>query len=515
MSDGEGTTRKTRVAEYLRMSTDHQQYSLQNQSTFNQDFAKKHNMEIIVSYADSGKSGVTITGRQGLQQLIEDITRHLIDVEAVLVYDVSRFGRFQDINEPAYYEFLLKIHGVKVIYCAEPISDAYPEASMLILNTQRFGAAAFSKNLSDKVFIGQVNLVKRGYRQGGSPGYGLRRQLIDENHNPKQILILGQRKSIQTDRVILVPGPESELFTVSRIFSMFVKQYKPERVIASELNRENIYAENGALWTRGRIHQILTNEKYIGNNVYNKTSFKLKKSFIKNEEKDWVRCDNAFETIIDKQIFYEAQKIIRLRSERLSDEQLLHSLNDLYKKKGYLSGFIIDEEDLMPSSSIYRSRFGGLLRAYSLINYKPEHDYSYIDINRNLRCYHSEVVNSLISEISSGNNFVENKNENKLLRINNEIDLSVIISRCQHRSSDRRRWKIRFDNMLSPDITIAVRMDDDNKYPLDYYIVPAIDNIYDELLMNDMNPWYLDLYRFDSLAPLFEMVERVILQEAV
>ncbi|SQH42306.1 Recombinase [Salmonella enterica] len=515
MSDEEGTRRKTRVAEYLRMSTDHQQYSLQNQSTFNQDFAKKHDMEIIVSYTDSGKSGVTIAGRQGLQQLIEDITRRRIGVEAVLVYDVSRFGRFQDINEPAYYEFLLKTHGVKVIYCAEPISDAYPEASMLILNTQRFGAAAYSKNLSDKVFIGQVNLVKRGYRQGGSPGYGLRRQLIDESHNPKQILILGQKKSIQTDRVILVPGPENELFTVSRIFSMFVKQYKPERVIASELNRENIAAENGALWTRGKIHQILTNEKYIGNNVYNKTSFKLKKAFIKNEEKDWVRCDNAFEPIIDKQIFYEAQEIIRLRSERLSDEQLLHSLKDLYKKKGYLSGFIIDEEDLMPSSSIYRSRFGGLLRAYSLINYKPEHDYSYIDINRNLRCYHSDVVNSLISEISSGNNSVEKKNENTLLRINNEFDLSIIISRCQHRSPGRRRWKVRFENMLSPDITIAVRMDDDNKCPLDYYIIPAIDNIYDELLMNDMNPWYLDLYRFDSLAPLFEMVERVILQEAV
>lgn len=515
MSNKEGTRRKTKVAEYLRMSTDHQQYSLQNQSTFNHDFAKKHEMEIIVSYADSGKSGVTIAGRQGLQQLIEDVTRHLIDVEAVLVYDVSRFGRFQDMNEPAYYEFLLKIHGVKVVYCAEPISDAYPEASMLILNTQRFGAAAFSKNLSDKVFIGQVNLVKRGYRQGGSPGYGLRRQLIDENHNPKQILILGQKKSIQTDRVILVPGPENELFTVSRIFSMFVKQVKPERVIASELNRENVPAENGTLWTRGKIHQILTNEKYIGNNVYNKTSFKLKKNFIKNEKKDWVRCNSAFKSIVDKNIFYEAQEIIRLRSERLSDEQLLNYLKDLYKKKGYLSGFIIDEEDLMPSSSIYRSRFGGLLRAYSLINYKPEHDYSYIDINRNLRCYHSDVVNSLISEIASGSSFVEKNNGNSLLRINNEFDLSITISRCQHRSLGRRRWKVRFENTLYPDITIAVRMDDDNKSPLDYYIIPAIDNFYDELLMSDMNPWYLDLYRFDSLSPLFEMVERVILQEAI
>ncbi len=515
MPDTEGTRRNTRVAEYLRMSTDHQQYSLQNQSTFNQDFAKKHDMEIIVSYADSGKSGVTIAGRQGLQQLIEDVTQHLLDIEAVLVYDVSRFGRFQDINEPAYYEFLLKIHGVKVIYCAEPISDAYPEASMLILNTQRFGAAAFSKNLSDKVFIGQVNLVKRGYRQGGSPGYGLRRQLIDENHNPKQILTPGQKKSIQTDRVILIPGPENELYIVSRIFFMFVKQAKPERVIASELNRENVSAENGTLWTRGKIHQILTNEKYIGNNIYNKTSFKLKKKFIKNKKQDWVRCDSAFQSIVDKNIFYEAQKIIRVRSARLSDEQLLHSLSELYKKKGYLSGFIIDEEDLMPSSSIYRSRFGGLLRAYSLINYKPEHDYSYIDINRNLRLYHSDLVNSLMSEIASGNSFVEKKNENSLLRINNEIDLSIIISRCQHRSPDRRRWKVRFENTLSPDITIAVRMDDNNKHPLDYYIIPAIDNIYDELLMNDMNPWYLDLYRFDSLEPLFKMVERIILQEAV
>lgn len=507
--------RKIRAAEYLRMSTDHQQYSLQNQSAFNQGYAKEHDMELIVSYADSGKSGVTISGRQGLQQLIEDVTNHFVDIEVVLVYDVSRFGRFQDINEPAYYEFLLKLHGVKVVYCAEPISDAYPEASMLILNTQRFGAAAFSKNLSDKVFIGQVNLVKRGYRQGGAPGYGLRRQLIDDNHNAKQILTLGQRKSIQTDRVILIPGPEYELYVISKIFDMFTKEYKPERVIASELNREQIFSENRTLWTRGKVHQILTNEKYIGNNVYNRTSFKLKKTFIKNDKSDWIRCDNAFEPVIDKSVFNQAQSIIRLRSCRLSDEKLLDNLKSLYKKKGYLSGFIIDEEDLMPSSSVYRNRFGGLLRAYSLINYTPEHDYSYIDVNRKLRTYHSEMIESFIFKIHSSNGFSERITDGSLLRVNDEFGLSIIISRCQQRSQRRRRWKIRFERILSPDITVVVRMDEGNKYPLDYYIIPAIDNLYDELFINDMNPLLLELYRFDSLEPLFEMIERTTLEEAV
>lgn len=504
-----------KAAKYLRMSTEHQQYSLDNQSNYIDTYAKKNQIEIIHTYQDEGKSGLTISGRSALQSLIDDVIKSRIKINAVLVYDVSRFGRFQDIDEAAYYSHQLKSHGVAIIYCAEPMSSEYPELSMLYLNMQRLSAAAFSSNLSEKVFAGQVNLIKRGYRQGGLAGYGLRRQLVDEFDNVKEILEFGKRKSIQTDRIKLIPGPQTEIDWVNRIFDMFLEEQKPERVIASELNRLGIPAENNTQWTRCKVHQILTNEKYIGHNIFGKTSFKLKRKFIKNPESEWVRYNNAYPAIVHVEKFMAAQEIILARSAKLTNSQLLEALKSLLAKKGQLSGFIIDEDEFIPSSSTYRHRFGSLLKAYVLIDYTPNRNYDYIKTNHFVSSYRQTIVNDLIAGVYTVNGWVEPNEESSLFRINGEFDLSIVLSRCYSRPSGRRYWKIKFDRYYNPDITIAVRMDTSNQYPLDYYILPAIDNVYHELMMNDMNPYYLEFYRFPSLVPFFNLVRRSVLMEPI
>lgn len=71
-------------------------------------------------------------------------------------------------------------------------------------------AGEYSRELSVKVSAGQCRLAELGYRQGGAAGYGLRRVLIDEHGNPRAELSRGEQKNLQTDRVILVPGPEGE-----------------------------------------------------------------------------------------------------------------------------------------------------------------------------------------------------------------------------------------------------------------------------------------------------------------
>ncbi|ECJ2476607.1 recombinase family protein, partial [Salmonella enterica subsp. diarizonae] len=84
---------KVNVAQYLRMSTDHQQYSLYNQSQFISKYASDHDMIIIQTYDDSGKSGVTTNRRDAFKRLIDDVMQKRINIKAVLVYDISRFGR--------------------------------------------------------------------------------------------------------------------------------------------------------------------------------------------------------------------------------------------------------------------------------------------------------------------------------------------------------------------------------------------------------------------------------------
>lgn len=495
------------VAQYLRMSTDHQQYSIFNQSQFISKFASEHKMNIIHTYDDSGKSGVTANRRQAFQQLIDDVVEGKINIKAVLVYDISRFGRFQSIDQFGYYTHQLQIHGVGIIYCANPIIEGNSDYADFQLFIDRKKASSLSRDLSQKVFLGQANLASRGYHQGGPAGYGLRRMLIDENHKHKGMLKYREWKSIQTDRIILVLGPEDEIITVKWIYDQFVNNSKPERIIASELNRRGITAEHGTKWTRGKIHEILTNEKYIGHNVYNRTSSRLKQRLIHNPQHEWIRCENAFEAIISPELFLHAQTVISNRSIHLSNDDLLGKLSELFKTKGKLSGIIIDEDDDTPSSSVYRKRFGGLLQAYKLINYKPKHDYDYLRINSLLREKYHSLVDNLISDITEQGSYVDYDAESKLFSINDEVKMSVVISRCFMNNS-RKRWRIRFERKFSYDICIVVRLDSQNVNTKDYYIFPSIELLDNQFVFEELNPYQLEFYRYDDLIPFLQILKR-------
>ena len=100
-----------RAAQYVRMSTEHQQYSTNNQADKIAEYAQRRNIEIVRTYADEGKSGLSLGGRASLQKLLSDVEAGLADFSLVLVFDVSRWGRFQDADEAAYYvvaKFMLR-----------------------------------------------------------------------------------------------------------------------------------------------------------------------------------------------------------------------------------------------------------------------------------------------------------------------------------------------------------------------------------------------------------------------
>ncbi len=499
---------KIAVAQYLRMSTDHQRYSLFNQSEFLRGYADKNGMDILYTYDDSGKSGVTANRRTSFHQLIDDVASHRIDIAAVLVFDISRFGRFQSLDQFGYYTQLLKNNNVKVIYCADPIPEDDNDYADFKLFMVRKEASSFSKNLSRKVFIGQTNLVRRGYHQGGLAGFGLRRMLIDECNNRKGVLKHKEWKSIQTDRVILVPGPENEIEVVNTIFDKFNIEGKSETAIASELNHSGIIAENGGVWTKLKVNEILTNEKYIGNNVYNKRSFKLKQTYINNPSDEWVRCDNAYEPIVSKEKFLLAQSIINARKRLyFSDEELLSKLEGLLKEKGKLSGFIIDEDHATPSSGAYRKRFGSLVRAYELIKYKPQHDYQYLKINIFLKEKYNRTISELVETITENGCYVDYNAESNLFIINEELKLSVIISRSK-KLSTKTRWKIRLDRKYKYDICIVMRLNSDNTGIKDYYVFPSIEFVEEELTFSEINPYQIEFYRCDSLELFMFLIKR-------
>lgn len=163
-----------RAAKYVRMSTEHQRYSTENQSQVITQYASCRHIEIVRTYADEGKSGLRIEGRDGLKQLIEDVQNDASDFSTILVYDVSRWGRFQDADESAYYEYICKRAGISVQYCAEQFENDGSPVSTIVKGVKRAMAGEYSRELSTKVFAGQCRLIELGFRQGGPPGYGLR-----------------------------------------------------------------------------------------------------------------------------------------------------------------------------------------------------------------------------------------------------------------------------------------------------------------------------------------------------
>lgn len=503
------------VAQYVRMSTEHQKYSTDNQAQVIAAYAELHKMRVVRTYMDAGKSGLNLRGRPGLQQLLQDVSQPHPGFAAVLVYDISRWGRFPDPDEAAVYELTCKRRGIRIVYCAEQFKNDGSLSSTVMVGLKRSMAAEYSRELSVKVFAGQRNLVQRGYRQGGTAGYGLRRQLVDEHHNVKGVLARGEQKSIQTDRVLLVPGPADEVATVQEIYRLFLDERLPEAAIARALNRQGLTNDHGRPWADGTVHEVLTNEKYIGNNVFNRKSFKLQMEHRRNPPTEWIRKDGAFEALVQPARFRQVQALIAERASRLDDNAMLDQLRAVLHRHGTLSETLLDEEPSVPSSACYRKRFGSLIQAYALVGYRPKRDITYLEVNKALRRYHPEVLALVVNGIAAAGGQARVAAGTDLITVNDEFTVSVVIGRCKAIAPAKHRWRLRLDAGLRPDCTIVTRMAPTNQEPLDYFVLPALDCEAAQLPVRELNSRALDCYRVTSLDTFFALCGRQAYVEVV
>jgi len=517
-TEGDGIADKDkpriRAAQYVRMSTDHQNFSTLNQEAGIAEYAAKHGYEVVRTYADEGKSGLSTGGRDAFQALISDVMSGKADFRVILVYDISRWGRFQDADEAASLEFACKTAGVTVQYCTEDFINDGSMVSTVFKGMKRVMAGEYSRELSAKVFRGQCRLIGLGFRQGGPAGYGLRRLLVNEHRQPKGVLARGEHKSIQTDRIILVPGPPEEIAVIRRIYSLFTRTRLTELEIAAVLNAEGLSTDLDKPWTRATVHQVLTNGKYAGDNIFNRTSFKLKQARVRNRPDHWVRRDEAFDALVDRDTFESARRIVEARSRRYTDAEMLDLLTKLYLEKGLLSGLIIDEQEHMPSSSVYRSRFGSLVRAYSLVGFTPERDYAYCATNRALRRMHPEIMAETVSRIKELGGTVRLDTTTGALIVNDEFTASIVIARCSQTANGALRWRIKLDTGLRPDVTVAIRMKPDNAEIQDYYLLPGINSSWPGMSLAEENGVYLDVFRADTIDRFLHLTARVDVRRA-
>ncbi len=301
---------------------------------------------------------------------------------------------------------------------------------------------------------------------------------------------------------------------VNQTYRWFIDEGISESEIAARLNGSGILTDLGRGWTRSTVREVLSNEKYIGNNVYNRISFKLKKHRVTNTPDMWIKKEGAFDAIVSPEDFYTAQGIMRARAYRFSNEELIEKLRNLYQQRGFLSGLIIDETEGMPSASAYAHRFGSLIRAYQAVGFTPDRDYHYLEVNQFLRRLHPQIVAQTERAIADLGGSVVRDPATDLLCVNREFTVSLVLARCQAHDNGRHRWKVRFDTSLAPDITVAVRLDQPNQAPLDYYLLPRLDFGLPKLSLAERNGIEFESYRFDTLDYLYGMAERTRIRRA-
>ena len=193
-----------RAAQYVRMSTDYQRYSIENQAAVIATYARLHDLSIVKTYRDAGESGLRLKNRAGLKALLDDVQSGRANYRHILVYDVSRWGRFQDTDESAHYEFICKKAGIKVAYCAEQFDNDGTMMSSIMKNLKRVMAAEFSRELSAKVHAGQLRLAAMGFRVGAPLPYGVRRELVDEDRRLRSLPDAFEHRSHQFESARLI-----------------------------------------------------------------------------------------------------------------------------------------------------------------------------------------------------------------------------------------------------------------------------------------------------------------------
>ena len=175
-----------RAAVYVRMSTEHQQYSTNNQLDVIQEYALRRNLEIVIKYSDEGKSGLNIQGRDSLARMISDVENKRAHFNCILVYDISRWGRFQDADESAYYEYLCKRAGIAVHYCAEQFENDGSNSSTIIKSVKKGHGGRIQSGTLGQSLPGRLPPDPAWLQTRRHFGFGLRRMLVDHTASKRE-----------------------------------------------------------------------------------------------------------------------------------------------------------------------------------------------------------------------------------------------------------------------------------------------------------------------------------------
>ena len=272
-----------RVAQYARFSSDNQRSeSIDAQIRAMNQFCKQNHWQVVATYTDEARSATT-DNRPQFQQMISDSSKGLFDI--VLVHKLDRFSR--DRYDSAIYKKKLKKNHVRLCSVLERMDDS-PE-SIMMESVLEGMAEYYSKNLGREVMKSMKETALQCKHTGGCPPLGYD---IDEN---KHLII-----------------NEHEAEAVRIIFEMFAEGHGYTAIIRY-LNEHGYEPKRGGIFGKNSLFSILSNEKYMGVFVFNKSTPKDsdgKRNGSKLKPQDQIiRIENGCPAIISKKLFEKVQGI--------------------------------------------------------------------------------------------------------------------------------------------------------------------------------------------------------------
>ena len=280
-----------RAVVYARFSSDNQRdESIDAQLRAINEYADKNNIKIVNQFIDRAKSA-TSDKRPEFQNMIKFCEADTTGISMVIVHKLDRFSR--DKYDSAMYKQKLKVKGIRVVSVLENLDNS-PES--LILESVIEGMAQYySANLAREVAKGQRENGLRAMHNGGDAPLGY---------------------DVTNDKRYAINKEEAQ--AVKIIFDMYVNGYSYSNII-DKLNDLGYKTKRGNKFGKNSLHGILSNEKYTGVYVFNKTQRKgingKRNGHKQKSEDEIIKVEGGMPQIIGKDIFIQAQEMMQKRKK--------------------------------------------------------------------------------------------------------------------------------------------------------------------------------------------------------
>ena len=290
-----------KVAIYARVSSERQDVdlSITGQLKALREYASRNGYLLVKEYVDEAESGRSID-RPGFKQMIVAARQKPLPFEAILVWKLSRFARNRE--DSIIYKSLLRKQGVQVISINEPVEDT--PSGRLLEGIIEVIDEFYSANMSQDVTRGMRESASRGFYQGGPSPYGYRRIKVQDG---------------AVQRIKLEPDPATAPI-VERMFRECLSG-KGGIEISRILNGDGLTTRQNKKWSKTSVHYILKNEVYAGTLMWGEVSTNGKKE----NRPPVIRVENAWPTIIEKNIFELVQKKLTSRAPKITHPRVIHS----------------------------------------------------------------------------------------------------------------------------------------------------------------------------------------------